>query len=154
MDMVLALALTVGVLVAVFVKVATMISMLWYVGVLGWACFIAAGGKLNGVKRAGLAGLAGMFWVAAAEMTSLVSGQMQLEWVFLGIAAFLIVLQAKLSWFSFFPAGLVGAAVIGAGGPIGIFDAVTNLRLAVVFVLGIIIGYVAELIAGAIAKKV
>jgi hypothetical protein len=141
------------VLVAVFVKVATMISMLWYVGVLGWASFMAAGGKLNGVKRACAAGLAGMFWVAAAEMTSLFSGQMQLEWVFLGIAAFLIVIQSKLRLFSFIPAGLVGAAVIGAGGPVGIFDAITNMRLAIVFVLGTLIGYVAELIAGAMTKK-
>jgi hypothetical protein len=148
------LALTVGVLVAVFVKVATMISMLWYVGVLGWACFMAAGGKLNGVKRACAAGLAGMFWVAAAEMASLLSGQMQLEWVFLGIAAFLIVIQSKLRLFSFIPAGLVGAAVIGAGGPIGIFDMVTNGRLAIVFVIGTLIGYVAELAAGAMARKV
>lgn len=153
MDMVLALALTVGVLVAVFVKVATMISMLWYVGVLGWACFMAAGGRMNGVKRACAAGLAGMFWVAAAEMTALVSGQMQFEWVFLGIAAFLIVIQSKLSLFSFIPAGLVGAAVIGAGGPIGIFDAVTNVRLAIVYVLGVVIGFVAEMIAGAMARK-
>jgi hypothetical protein len=153
MDMVIALALSVGVLVAVFVKVGPMIGMLWYVGVLGWACFIAAGGKLNGVKRVAAAGLAGMFWVAAAEMTALVSGQMQLEWLFLGIAAFLIIIQTKLSWFSFIPAGLAGAAVIGAGGPVGIFDAVTNLRLAIVFVLGPVIGYVAEMAAGMLAKK-
>lgn len=153
MDMVLALALSVGVIVAVFVKVATMISMLWYVGVLGWACFTAAGGKLNGVRRAAVAGLAGMFWVAVAEMTSLVSGQMQMEWVFLGIAAFLIVIQSKLSWFSFLPAGLTGAAVIGAGGPVGIFDAVTNLRLAIVFVLGTVVGYIAEIAAGMMTKR-
>jgi hypothetical protein len=153
MDMVIALALSVGVIVAVFVKVAAMISMLWYVGVIGWACFIAAGGKGNGVKRAAVAGLGGMFWVAAAEATSLMSGQMGLEWVFLGIAAFLIVLQSKLSWFSFIPAGLAGAAVIGAGGPIGIFDAVTNLRLAIVFVLGTVIGYVCEMLSGMLTKK-
>lgn len=153
MDMVIALALTVGVLVAVFVKVSVMISMLWYVGVIGWACFIAAGGRFNGLKRASVAGLAGMFWVAAAEAASLMSGHMELEWVFLGIAAFFIVIQSKLSWFSFIPAGLAGAAVIGAGGPVGIFDAVTNVRLAIVFVLGTVLGLIAEMIAGMIGKK-
>jgi Protein of unknown function (DUF1097) len=153
MNMVLALALSVGVLVAVFVKVGAMLSMLWYVGVIGWACFMAAGGKMSGLKRVAAAGLAGMFWVAAAEMTSLFSGQMQLEWVFLAIAFFFIVLQSKVSLFSFIPAGLVGGAVIGAGGPVGIFDAVTNLRLAIVFVLGTVIGFVAELAAGMLAKK-
>jgi hypothetical protein len=153
MDMLTALALSVGVLVAVFAKVGAMIGMLWYVGVLGWACYIAAGGKMNGLKRAAAAGLAGMVWAAAAEATSLMSGQMQLEWLFLGIAAFLAVIQAKLSWFSFIPAGLVGVAVIGAGGPVGIFDAVTNVRLVIVFVLGTVIGYVAEMAAGMIGKK-
>lgn len=153
MNMVLALALCVGVLVAVFVKVGAMISMLWYVGVIGWACFMAAGGKLNGVKKAAVAGIGGMFWVAVAEMSSLMSGQMQLEWIFLGIAFAIIVLQSRLSWFSFIPAGLAGAAVIGAGGPIGIFDAVTNMRLAVVFVLGTLVGLIAETLAGMMAKK-
>jgi Protein of unknown function (DUF1097) len=142
------LALSVGVLVAVFAKVGGMIGVLWYVGVLGWACFIAAGGKFNGVKRAAGAGLAGMFFAAAAEATALMSGHMELEWLFLGIAAFLTVIQSKLSWFSFIPAGLVGIAVIGAGGPVGIFDAVTNVRLVIVFVLGTVIGYVAERAAG------
>ena len=153
MNMVLALALCVGVLVALFVKVGAMISMLWYVGVIGWACFMAAGGKLNGVKKATVAGLGGMFLAAAAEMSSLMSGQMQLEWIFLGIAFAIIVLLSKLSWFSFIPAGLAGGAVIGAGGPIGIFDAVTNMRLAVVFVLGTVVGFIAELLATMLAKK-
>jgi len=153
MNMVLALALCVGVLVAVFVKVGAMISMLWYVGVIGWACFMAAGGKLNGVKKAAVAGVGGMFCVAVAEMGSLMSGQMQLEWIFLGIAFAVIVLLSKLSWFSFIPAGLAGGAVIGAGGPIGIFDAVTNMRLVMVFVLGTVVGFVAELLATMLAKK-
>jgi hypothetical protein len=126
MNMVLALALSVGVL---------------------------AGGKFNGVKKAAVAGLGGMFWVAVAEMTSLMSGQMQMEWIFLAIGAFFIVLQSRLSWFSFVPAGLAGAAVIAAGGPIGIFDAVTNMRLAVVFVLGTVVGLIAEMAAGMMAKK-
>ncbi len=56
MNMLLALALSVGVLVAVFYKVAFMLSMLWYVGLIGWACFMAAGGKLNGLKKAAVAG--------------------------------------------------------------------------------------------------
>ena len=153
MDMMTALALTVGVLVAVFVKLASTMSMLWYVGAIGWACFIAAGGKVQGLKQASVAGLGGMFWVAIAEASSFVSGHMEMEWLLLGAAGFLIVFQARLRLFSFIPAGLCGAAVIGAGGPIGIFDAVTNLRLAIAFVLGTIIGLIAEMIAGMLAKK-
>jgi hypothetical protein len=153
MDMLTALALSVGVLVAVFVKVASMMSMLWYVGVIGWACFVAAGGKFSGLKRASVAGLAGMFWVAAAEMVSLISGHMELEWLLLGVAGFLIIIQARLSWFSFIPAALCGAAVIGAGGPVGIFDAVTNIRLAIAFVLGTVIGLIAESLGGMLTKK-
>jgi len=153
MDMLTALAISVGVLVAVWVKVTTMVGMFWYVGVLGWACFAAAGGKMNGLKKVIAAGVAGMFWVGAGEFLVLTTGALNLEWVALGVAMFIIVIEAKWSLLSFLPAGLCGAAVIGAGGPVGIFDAPTNVKLAVSFVLGAVVGYIAEWAGGMLTKK-
>jgi len=154
MDMLTALAVAAAVLVAVWVKVTGMIGMFWYVGVLGWACFIAAGGKMNGLKKAIAAGIAGMFWVAVGEFLVLNFGMLQLEWIALGVAIFVVVIEAKVPLLSFIPAGLCGAAVIGAGGPVGIFDAPTNMKLALSFVLGIVLGYVAEAVGGVLTKKV
>jgi Protein of unknown function (DUF1097) len=154
MNMVTALALAVGVLLAVWVKVAALIGLpFWYVGVIGWACYVAAGGKGNGLKKAIAAGVAGMIWVAVAEVIALTSGHVQLEWVLLGVATFIIVLESRLALLSFIPAGLCGAAVIGAGGPIGIFDLPTNLKLGGAFVIGMIVGFIADSIGGALAKK-
>jgi Protein of unknown function (DUF1097) len=153
MDMLTALAVAAAVLVAVWVKVTGMIGMFWYVGVLGWACFLAAGGKMNGVKKAVAAGIAGMFWVAVGEFLVLNFGMLQLEWVALGVAVFVVVIEAKVALLSFIPAGLCGVAVIGAGGPVGIFDAPTNVKLALSFVLGVVLGYVAEAAGGVLTKK-
>ena len=127
MDMLTALAIAVGVLAAVWVKVTMTVGLFWYVGVLGWACFYAAGGRMNGLKRTITAGIAGMFWVGLCEFVVLSTGAMSLEWVALGVAMFIIIIEAKLPLLSFIPAGLCGAAVIGAGGPVGIFDAPANL---------------------------
>jgi len=153
MDMLTALAVAAAVLLAVWVKVTGMLGMFWYVGVLGWACFIAAGGRMNGLKKVVAAGVAGMFWVAVAEFLLLNFGMPELEWIALGVALFIIVIEAKLPLLSFIPAGLCGAAVIGAGGPVGIFDAPTNLKLALSFVLGVVLGFIAEAVGGVLTKK-
>ncbi len=153
MDMLTALAVAAAVLLAVWVKVTGMLGMFWYVGVLGWACFIAAGGRMNGLKKVVAAGVAGMFWVAVAEFLLLNFGMPELEWIALGVALFIIVIEAKLPLLSFIPAGLCGAAVIGAGGPVGIFDAPTNLKLALSFVVGVVVGFIAEAVGGMLTKK-
>jgi hypothetical protein len=58
-----------------------------------------------------------------------------------------------VSLLSFIPAGLCGAAVIGAGGPVGIFDAPTNIKLGFSFVLGVVLGYIADAVGGMLTKK-
>ena len=45
------------------------------------------------------------------------------------------------------------AAVIGAGGPVGIFDAITNTKLGITFVAGAVIGFVADAVARMLSKK-
>ena len=154
MNAVTALAIAAGVLVAVWMKVSALINVpYWYVGVFGWASFIAAGGGMNGLKKAIGAGVLGMLLVAAAEMVALMTGQMQLEWLLIGVATFLAVLLSRFALFSFIPAALAGAAVIGAGGPVGIFDAITNIKLGIAFVAGTVVGFIAEAVAKALTKK-
>ena len=67
-----------------------------------------------------------------------------------GIAAFFMVLQAKLPLLSFIPGAFLGAAtavsvVVGANG------AWTKTILALV--IGALFGYVSELLAGALTSK-
>jgi hypothetical protein len=153
MNMLTALAIAVGVLLAVWVKVAPMGGMPWFIGAIGWACVSAAGGKMNGLKKAVAAGVAGMLWVAIAELIIVFTHQESLEWIVLGLATFVVVIQARLSWLSFIPAGLCGVAVVGAGGPIGVLDLTTNIKLGFAFVIGAVLGYVAEWAGGMLTKK-
>ena len=154
MNLVTALAIAAGVLVAVWVKVSVLINVpFWYVGVFGWASYIGAGGGVNGLKKAIAGGVLGMALVAAAEMVALMTGHMELEWILLAAAIFVAVLLSRFSLFSFIPAAFCGAAVIGAGGPVGIFDAITNTKLGIAFVAGTVVGFIADAIAKMLAKK-
>jgi branched-subunit amino acid transport protein AzlD len=154
MNMVTALAIAAGVLVAVWVKLSVLINVpYWYVGVFGWAAYMAAGGGMNGLKKAIPAGVAGMLLVAAAEMVALMTGHMEMEWLLLGAATFVAVFLSRFAFLSFVPAAFAGAAIIGAGGPVGIFDLITNVKLGIAFVAGTVIGYVADAVARMMAKK-
>src|SRR5262245_24302169 len=105
MNVVTALAIAAGVLVAVWMKVSVLINLpFWYVSVFGWASYIAAGGGVNGLKKAIAAGVLGMGLVAAAEMVALMTGHMELEWLLLGAAIFVAVLASRIPLFSFIPA--------------------------------------------------
>ena len=78
MDMVLALALVLGVLVAAWVKVGPAVGVYWFIGAIGLALFFAAGGKMNGLKKAIPAGVAGMALAAVAELFSMLGGHPEL----------------------------------------------------------------------------
>ena len=153
MDMVTALAIAVAVLIAVWVKFVSATGMYWFIAAIGMACFLAAGGKFIGLRKVVAAGVAGMTFAAFAELALLTTGHLDLEWVALGVAAFLIVIASKWSFLSFIPAGLCGATVTAAGGPMGVMDLPANLKLGFAFVFGAAIGWVAERAAGMMAKK-
>jgi len=153
MDMVLALALVVGVLVSVWVKVGPMVGVYWFIGAFGLALFFAAGGKMSGLRKVIPAGVAGMVLAAMAELFSMLGGHPELEWVALGVATFIVIIASKWSLLSYIPAGICGVSVVGAGGVMGIMDLATNTKLGIAFVLGAVVGYIAEMIAGMVGKK-
>jgi len=69
--------------------------------------------------------------------------------VLVGIAAFFMVLQAKIPALSFIPGAFLGAAtavgvVVGANG--------TWTRTIIALVAGAVLGYLSELLAGAITR--
>ncbi|PYO76385.1 MAG: DUF1097 domain-containing protein, partial [Gemmatimonadetes bacterium] len=60
MDMLTALALSIGILIALWVKVGSMASLLVPAGIVAWACFFAAGGKIQGLQKTIAATLSGV----------------------------------------------------------------------------------------------
>src|SRR5256712_11344820 len=68
MDMLTALALSIGILIALWVKVGTMASLLVPAGIVAWACFFAAGGKTARLQKTSASTLSGVGWVWPAHI--------------------------------------------------------------------------------------
>jgi len=146
-------AVVIAVLLAVWVKVAEVLGMPWFVGLIGWACYVAAGRKMKGLVQVIAAGVAGMAWVAVLDMGALVSGHEELELVAVGVAALAVLLESRVSLLSYIPAGLCGIAVMGAGGPMGLMDVPGNAKLGFSFVIGAVIAFLAEWVGAKVSKR-
>ena len=153
MNVPIGVAVVVAVLLAVWVKLAEVLGMPWFVGLIGWACYVAAGRKMKGLGQVIAAGVAGMAWVAVLDMGALLSGHEELELVAVGVAALAVLLQSRVSLLSFVPAGLCGIAVLGAGGPMGLMDLAGNTKLALSFVFGAVLAFLAEWVGGKVSKR-
>ena len=115
--MLTALALSIGILIALWVKVGSMASLLVPAGIVAWACFFAAGGKIQGLQKTIAATLSGVVWVWLA-MTLI--GMMSIGswgWVIIGVVAFILVFQSRLPALSFIPGAFCGAAVTAWAAP-------------------------------------
>ena len=150
MDMLTALALSIGILIALWVKVGTMASLLVPAGIVAWACFFAAGGKMQGLQKTIASNVSGVVWVWLAMTLIGMLNMGSLAWVIIGVVAFILVLQSKVPALSFIPGAFCGAAVTAWAAPT---DLKGYLMVAVALVAGAVLGYVSEMGAGMLAKK-
>jgi hypothetical protein len=154
MDPLMALAVSIGVLIALWVKFGGLLipslAIAVPAGIVAWACFFAAGGKLPGLQKAIAATLSGVIWVWIATALIGATGLGNLAFLFIGIVAFLIVLQSKIRLLSFIPGGFCGAAITAASGAT---VAKGYLAVAVSLVAGAVLGYASEVGAGVLTKK-
>ena len=155
MDMLMALALSIGVLIAVWVKVGPMLfgslAIAVPAGIVAWACFFAAGGKTTGLQKTIAANVSGVVWVWLAMTLINMTNMSNLAFVFVGIVAFFIVLQSKVALLSFIPGAFCGAAITAASG--AGTNVTANLMVALAMVVGAVLGYVSEMAGGMLAKK-
>lgn len=150
MDMLTALALSIGILIALWVKVGTMASLLVPAGIVAWACFFAAGGKTQGLQKTIASNVSGVVWVWLAMTLIGMMSMGSWAWVIIGVVAFILVLQSKVPALSFIPGAFCGAAVTAWAAPT---DPKGYLMVAVALVAGAVLGYVSEMGAGMLAKK-
>ena len=150
MDMLMALAVSIGVLIALWVKVGAMASLAVPAGIVAWACFFAAGGKTQGLQKTIASTLSGVVWVWLAMTLIGMMNMGSYAWVIIGIVAFILVIQSKLPALSFIPGAFRGAAVTAWAAPA---DPKGYLMVAVALVAGAVLGYISEMGAGMIAKK-
>lgn len=155
MNMLTALAVSIGVLIALWVKVGGMVfpnvALAVPAGIIAWACFYAAGGKMQGLQKTVAANLSGVVWVWIAMALIAAANLGNFAWIIIGVVAFLIVVQSKVGALSFIPGAFCGAAV-AAGSGAGT-DITANVMVALALVAGAVLGYVSEMGAGMITKK-
>ena len=152
MDVLVALAVSIGVLIAAWTYIALGPAALpVWAGIIAWGCFFAAGGKTTGLTKTIASNLSGVLWAfLALTAANSFGGGLPVLSVCVGVAALFMVLQSKIAVLSFIPGAFLGAAtavsvVVGAKG--------TYTGTVIALVAGAVFGYLSEMLAGAIARK-
>ena len=152
MDMLIALGLSIGILIAIWTYIALGPGALpVWAGIVAWGTFFAAGGKTEGLIKTVASNLSGVFWAfVALFVANKLGGGLPVLSVMVGVIAFAMVVQAKLPQLSFIPGAFLGAAttvsvVVGANG--------SYLRTIIALVAGAVFGYLSELLAGVLSAK-
>jgi hypothetical protein len=152
MDALVALALSIGILIAGWTYLAIGVAALpVWAGIIAWGCFFAAGGKTIGLAKTIATNLSGVLWAAVAlYLWNRFGGGVPMLSLLVGVAAFIMVLQAKIPALSFSPGAFLGAAtavsvVVGANG--------TYTSTIIALVAGAVFGYLSEMLAGVLGPK-
>jgi hypothetical protein len=152
MDALVALALSIGILIAGWTYLALGVAALpVWAGIVAWACFFAAGGKTTGLAKTIASNLSGVLWAfVALYLWNRFGGGVPMLSLLVGLAAFIMVVQAKIPPLSFIPGAFLGAAtavsvVVGANG--------TYTNTIIALVAGALFGYLSEMLAGALGPK-
>lgn len=151
MDMLVALGISIGILIAAWTYVALGVAALpVWAGIVAWGCFFAAGGKTTGLTKTIASNLSGVLWAfLALKASESFGGGVPVLSVMVGVAALIMVLQSKIPVLSFIPGAFLGAAtavsvVVGAKG--------TWTGTIIALVAGAVLGYISEMLAGAMSR--
>lgn len=151
MDLLLALGISIGVLIAGWTYVALGPAALpVWAGIVAWGCFFAAGGKTTGLMKTVASNLSGVLWAfLALQAATRLGGGTPILAVAVGVAALIMVLQSRISALSYIPGAFLGAAtavsvVVGANG--------TWSKTVIALVAGALLAYLSEMLAGMISS--
>ncbi len=123
-------------------------------GFLGWATFYAKGGGKDAVTSGIPANMSGILWgvVIVLIWNHIFSFNLVGAFVAVAVGAGAMCFQAHLKWFGFIPGAFIGASTFFAlGARIEgdvLFPAIIGL------IMGVLLGYVSEVFAKSIHKKI
>ncbi|MDK2926897.1 MAG: hypothetical protein PWR31_587 [Bacillota bacterium] len=137
LDQLTAVAISVGLFSGLWAYLSTALSISTWAGFIGCTTFFAAGGQIQGFKKAVLTNLAGVVWAMLIIGGGRLAGFPLAGAVLTGVAAFAMCIQARLKFLSFIPGTFAGTCVTFAFN--GAWQAVT-----VALVCGAVLGLVAE----------
>ncbi|WP_318400626.1 DUF1097 domain-containing protein [Photobacterium leiognathi] len=135
MSVLVAIAITTGILSGIWGWVAVSLGLLSWGGFLGCTTYFAL--QRDGIKGVGVSiatNLSGIFWaMVIIKLSSMVSLDI-IGYVVTAIVAFMMCVQAKKSWLSFIPGTFIGSCAT--------FAANGNWQLVIPsLVVGVIFGY-------------
>src|SRR5215210_3777446 len=105
MDMLIALGLSIGVLIAIWTYIALGVAALpVWAGIVAWGTFFAAGGKTDGLIRTIASNLSGVLWAfVALFLSQQFGGWIPVLSLLVGVVAFMMVVQSRIPQLSFIP---------------------------------------------------
>ena len=160
MPLLIALALSIGVLGAVATwlclgPLASMNVQIWQ-AFIAWGCFYHCGGKMEGAQKTAVSMV---FGAVLGALSVMLAGQLGALGglaapVAVGIGVIVIVLAAHISLLATIPANVYGfASVAGLILLKGVAPMDALVPTIVSIVVGVIFGFVSELIAGKLTKS-
>lgn len=141
------IAVSIGVLAAVWTEVSVVAGLVTWVAFLAWACFFAAGGGATGFQRGLAANASGLVygWLVAGFIgIATFEGALAIG---VGVVAALMCLQAGWPPLSFIPGAFVGAAAYFG-------TAFSFWPTAIALVAGALLGWASALIGGRLQEVV
>lgn len=141
MSFLVAVGISIGVLAGIWAQFCGNFALLPWVGFVSWACFYAAGGKVEGLTKTVISNLSGVFWgfIIITIMGFMPNFPFALG-VAVAIGAFMMCVQANIKYLAFIPGAFAGCASY-FGSNLNIWHTVIAL------ICGAVLGYFSEVIA-------
>ena len=146
-------ALFVGLLIAVWVWLTGQARLrveVWP-GLVALGCYFAAGGGVSGLQKTVIGTLSGVAWVLVADAVRVaVGGTSIVAALIAGAMAVGIILASRVPFLGFVAGAFAGAGV--AWGK-GVNTLQEGIQVGIALVVGALVGFVAERLAGAVAAR-
>jgi hypothetical protein len=141
MKKIAAVGISSGIVAVIWTMISFTTGLSTVAGFLAWSSFFAAGGNLEGFKKAMAGNLSGIFWgMLMANLSNLAIpylGRNGAITLFNGIGSGIICLQSKFSFVSFIPAGFIGWSAYLASE--------MNFNITIIsMIIGSILGFTSE----------
>ncbi|MGA8208767.1 MAG: DUF1097 domain-containing protein [Nocardioidaceae bacterium] len=111
MKALLGIGISVGVLAGVWTYVSVELGLITWVAFIAWACFFAAGGGTEGLRKGLAANLAGVAWGYLISLVLELNGSTIVLALAVTVVGFILCVQAAWSVLSFIPGAFAGTAV-------------------------------------------
>lgn len=146
----LAIGISSGAVAVLWTVGSLSIGLSTVAGFLAWSSFFASGvSGINGVKKALIANISGVFWgFSGLQLSNLFAphlGTVQAIAVGNGLGSLAICLQSKIPIVSFIPASFIGWSAFIASG--------MNFKITIISLsIGSLLGFSSELLTGVLMK--